>query len=275
MIVRHVELMDCFVRLQDALYAGNLAGVIERAVRTGVAHLVCPSKAQDEWSGLMDLAFQHDVIIPCFGLPPQAMASRSEDWRHRLSTFLKISPSAVGVIGLDYSLRACDRAGQQQVFVEQLRLAQQFERPVLFQCHRAWNDLIAILDDLDTLPPGLLVHDYHGPVHRIEALVGKGVYFCFPGTMLLDKSRRLERLLKLIPLDRLLVSTDSPQCAPPTAYGPYQRILEHGKTVNEPANLPHLLPGVARAMQIEPDRLASAINHNSLCLFGPLIRTAV
>jgi TatD DNase family protein len=273
MITRHVELMDCFAHLQDPLFAGCLPGVIERAAKTGVAHVVCPSGAQNEWSGLMDLSFKYNMIIPCFGLHARTMACRSEDWRHRLSTFLKISASAVGLIGLDYSLRAGDRDSQQQLFIEQLHLARQFERPVLFQCHRAWDDLIAILNDLDALPPGLLVHNYHGPIHRIEALVGKGVYFCFPGTMLLDRSRRLERMLKLIPLDRLLVSTDSPQSAPPAAYGPYQRILEHGKTVNEPANLPHLLPGVARTLQIDPERLAEVINHNSLCLFGALIRT--
>jgi len=273
MIARHVELMDCFVRLQDPLYAGCLAGVIERAVKTGVAHLVCPSGAQNEWSGLMDLSFKYNRLIPCFGLHARAMACRSEDWRHQLSTFLKISTSAVGGIGLDYSLRASDRDSQQQLFIEQLHLARQFERPVLFECHRAWDDLIAILNDLDALPPGLLVHNYHGPVHRIEALVGKGVYFCFPGNTLLDRSRRLERMFKLIPLDRLLVSTDSPLGAPPAAYGPYQRFLECGKTVNEPANLPHLLPGVARTLQIDAERLAEIINHNSLCLFGALIRT--
>jgi len=272
MITRHVELMDCFVRLQDPLYAGNLDGVIERAVKTGVAHVVCPSGAQDEWSGLMDISFKHSVIIPCFGLHPRALAWRSEDWRHKLMTFLEISASAVGVIGLDYSLRACDRDSQQQLFIEQLRLAQQFERPVLFECHRAWDDLIAIINELDTLPPGLLVHDYQGPVHRIEALISKGVYFCFPGNILLERSRRLERLLKAIPLDRLLVSTDSPQAAPPAAHGPYQRILAPGKIVNEPANLPHLLPGVAQTLQIAPERLAEIINHNSLCLFGALVR---
>lgn len=274
MIVRHVELMDCFVRLQDPIYAGNLEGVTERAAKTGVAHVVCPSRGQNEWSGLMDLSFKHHMVIPCFGLAPRSVARRSEDWRHQLTTFLEISASAVGVIGLDYALRAGDRSSQQRLFVEQLRLAQQFARPVLFECHRAWDDLIALLDDLDALPPGLLVHDYHGPVHRIEALIRKGVYFCFPGNTLLERSRRLERLLKAIPLDRLLVSTDSPDGAPPAAHGPYQRILAHGKTVNEPANLPHLLPGVAQTLQIAPERLAEVINHNSLCLFGALIRTA-
>ena len=274
MIGRHVELMDCFVRLQDPLYAGNLEGVIERALKTRVAHLVCPSGAQEEWSELMDLAFKYDSVIPCFGLHARAVAGRSDDWRHKLGTFLKISAAAVGVIGLDYSLRGCDRDSQQHLFVEQLRLAQQFERPVLFECHRAWDDLIGLLNDLDTLPPGLLVHDYQGPVQQIEALVGKGVYFCFAGSLLLEKSRRLERLLKAIPLDRLLVSTDAPQAAPPVAHGPYQRTLAPGKTINEPANLPHLLPGVAQTLQVEPERLAEIINHNSLCLFGTLIRTA-
>ena len=273
MLNGHVELIDCQVHLHDPVYEGGpLAGVIDRALRAGVAHFVCGAGAEEQWPLLLDLTLEHPAIIPAFGLHPQELDGCSPDWQRSLGLFLQKLPSAVGPIGLDMTLRAADKKQQQEVFAAQLDLARTFHRPAVIHNLGRWDTLHAMLMNQASWPDGLMLFDYQGPSEAVEGLISKGAYFCYSGSVLHLKPAKLKTLLDPIALDRLLLASDSPRAIPPRRFAPYQHFNVTSVPFNEPANLPHVVRGFAESKEMEPQDLADILNHNSLCLFGPLIQ---
>jgi len=273
MTIKQYELIDCLVHLQDPAFEGALADVVDRAIRAGVQHFVCPSASETDWPVLLDICSECRSVIPCFGLAPQSLGTGSRDWLHKLGLFLKIVPSGVGLIGLDFSSRGCDKQGQQSLFVEQLRLARQWGRPVMVHSVRAWDCITRIITEQPPQPGGLLVCHYHGPMKHVESLLDSGAFFLFSGGQLLDNSGGVARYVAAVPHHRLLIATAAPHAAPPRTFGPYLRLMPGDQPVNEPANLPHILQGAAEVLNLAPEQLASILNHNSLSLFGSLIQT--
>ncbi|MFC1764447.1 TatD family hydrolase [Planctomycetota bacterium] len=271
MIARHHELIDCHIRLQHAAYEGQREGVLERAWRAGVAACVCSSQYERDWHFLLEQAATDVRFIPCFGIDPVGLAERPKDWYHKLQLCLNTGPAAVGMVGLDRSVRTVSLKDQEEALQMQLLLAGRMQCPVLLRCGGEWQRLVTLLEMLDEAPSGYLLSGYHGPVRLVERFVRTGAYFCFNGDTLVHKFSRAARLLKAVPLDRLLFATDSPAAIPPDPFAPYQLLDADRHPINEPANLPHLVEGVAPVLDLEPDELARMLQHNALCLFGTLM----
>ncbi len=272
MSVRHVEHIDCHARLQDPLFEGAVEAVLKRAYQAGVAYMVTPARAQAHWPILHDMAMQSPCLIPCFGVHPDSMRSCSQDWHDQLKQYLTSLPAAVGTIGLDYSLTKWDRRKQERVFLEQVVLANQVQRPVVIEAVRAWSPLNALLQEVKPAG-GICIEHYRGPVALIDPLVNIGSYFSYSGFDLLSQGKKYLGTAKAVPLHRLLISTHAPGHVVAAEYGPYHRILPNGRWVNEPANLPHMIPHLARVLELDAVQLAEALNHNSFCLFGSLMRS--
>lgn len=271
MLARHRELIDCHARLQHASYEGQRAAVVARAQRAGVTHIICSSFCERDWSILLDLAAAAPGVLPCFGWDPAHVADRPRDWLHRLQLVMQPGHAAVGMVGLDRSQRRCSLAEQVEVLHAQLVLAGQRRCPVILRCDRDSVRTLEILESLEEPPSGVLWYGFTGPVRLIEPLVRLGVYFGYAGDLLSHKSPRIRRACKAVPLDRLLLATAAPGAMPPDPYAPYQLLDADHHRVNEPANLPHIIDGVAAWLGQDADQLAQLLTHNALCLFGSMI----
>ena len=271
MIARHHELIDGHIRLQHASFEGQRHAVMERAERAGVAACVCSSCRQDDWIRLLELAATESNLIPCYGIDPLGLSDRSDDWHEGLEHCLELGPGAVGMLGLDRSVRDVSLKEQEDLLVVQLRLAHKYQRPVLLRCRGQWPRLLSLLEDLDVHPPGLLLCGFHGPPRMVERFIRLGAYFLVTGDILTHRHSRAARLLKTLPLDRLVAGTDAPDALPPAPFAPYQIIDADRRAVNEPANLPHIVEGLAPHLALDLDVLAQLLHHNTLCLFGVLI----
>ena len=175
-------------------------------------------------------------------------------------------------MGLDMSLRAHHRKQQQEVFLAQLDLARSLHRPGILHNIGHWDTLCSLLTDHPPWPSGLLIYNYQGPLGAIDALVGKGGYLCYDGDLLHWKPNKLKTLMEHIPADRLLLASNSPHSMPPRRFAPYQHFNITSVPFNEPANLPHIARGFAETRDMDTRDLAQLLNHNALCLFGPLIQ---
>jgi len=271
MLTQHRELIDCHARLQHVSYEGQRAAVVARARRVGVAYIVCSSTCERDWSILLDLASEAPAVLPCFGWDPACLADRPRDWLHKLQLVMQTGRAAVGMVGLDRSLRRCCLAEQLEVLSAQLKLAGQRHCPVVLRCDRDAALVLKILEGQEEPPLGVLWYGFTGPVHLIDPLVRLGVYFAYAGDLLSHKNTRIKRVCKVVPLDRLLLATHAPAAMPPVPYGPYQLLDADHRRVNEPANLPHIIDGVAHWLGQDPDQLAQILTHNALCLFGSMI----
>lgn len=261
-------LVDSHAHLQDEALACCLEAVLARSRAAGVRTWVCNGAREKDWPRVAEIAARQPGVIPCFGLHPWHIGSRSGQWLDRLAQWLETIPSAVGEIGLDRWIKPRDEAAQEEVFRAQLRLARERHLPVMIHCVRAWDWLLEVLRKEPPPAEGLLLHAYSGPVEIIESLVQWQARFSFAGTLLHDRNLRLRETLERIPRDRLLLETDSPDLLPPPDFRVVEPVLFQGKARNEPANLRAIQAGVAAWLKMDEAALARLLWRNHLAFLG-------
>jgi TatD DNase family protein len=257
------QLIDSHVHLQAEAFDGDRDQVIQRAVAAGVAVFVCNGSAPDDWQVVFDLAAADRRIVPFFGLHPWYVNEhKGTDWLTPLRGYLEKVPSGLGEIGLDRWIADFDIDAQVQAFRAQLGLARDLTRPVTIHCLRAWGLLLEELRQAAPLPTGFIVHAFGGSGDMVRPLVDLGAYFSFAGTVLNPQRRRTRESLLEVPIDRLLIETDSPDIPPPADRRVEGKTLPDGAYRNEPANLSAILEGVAGLRNEPVDALARTLWEN-------------
>ncbi|MCI9129765.1 MAG: TatD family hydrolase [Eggerthellaceae bacterium] len=143
----------------------------------------------------------------------------AKDWtpevRQQLITCLKHPmTSALGEIGLDYHYDASPREQQQEVFAEQLQIAQEAGLPVALHVREAFDDAFAILQEANWDPAGVLLHCYTSDAQEIGRWVDAGCYIAFGGALTFGRSDDIREAIHQVPANRLLLETDAPFMTP-------------------------------------------------------------
>ena len=135
---------------------------------------------------------------------------------------------------------------------------------------RAWGWLQEVLGAEAEVPAGLLIHAFGGAPEMIQPLAARGAYFSFAASALRPHSRRPRAAAAAVPLDRLLVETDSPDIPLPPGLGTPVILLPDGRRRTEPAHAALVLEGVAALRSMPVSELAAAVMDNARRLLGPL-----
>lgn len=268
-----MPLADNHVHLQDDRFASDLEAVLARASSAGVALLACNGTSEADWPGVLELARRDSRIVPSFGLHPWYVSQRTDRWLTSLRDHLLQVPSAVGEIGLDRWLEERDEAAQHEVFLAQLRVARDLERPVSIHCVKAWGWLAEIIESQPLLPCRFLLHAYGGSAELLKTFERKGGFFSFAGSVLRTGRTRQQEALRQVPLNRLLLETDAPDIPPPKRFFPFPGPSEDRAPRNEPANLQAITQGVAQLLGMPVADLEQQLWDNALSFWGHLPRT--
>lgn len=260
-----MQLFDAHCHLQDERLAPDLDAVMERAYRAGVTRFLCCGAAESDWDRVAGLSRQFKGMIPAFGLHPWYVKDRTARWLERLRDLLLTHPeAAVGEIGLDHALKEYSRTEQTEVFRDQIALAVELQRPVNLHCRRAWGALLEELRRCPTLPRGFMVHSYSGSTETLAPLLELGGYISFSGSITLSGNRRGHAAAQAVPLERLLIETDTPDI-PPVIDG-----VRRTDVPNEPANLPLVAHRIARLRNLPMEQIAGETFYNAERLFPGL-----
>jgi TatD DNase family protein len=275
---------DAHNHLQDDRFAGRQSELLEVCAREGVTRMVVNGASEADWPAVLDLSRRSTAVLPSFGYHPWYLHERQPGWESVLCSFLDRCPSAVGEIGLDRWKSGLAYDDQEEVFLQQLDIAAQRDRPVSIHCLRAWGRLHELLRDHARPTRGFLLHSYGGPVEMVPAFAGLGAYFGFPGYYLRAGKDRQRETFRQIPIDRLLVETDAPDQPLPSPSGAAPGFADlltgspphswsdprTGAEINHPANLPLVYRGLARIRGQSTPELAQAVRHNFETLFAGL-----
>nr|CAD1844586.1 unnamed protein product [Ananas comosus var. bracteatus] len=216
---RGLRLFDAHCHLQDRRISAVAPQLIGAALDSGVVRFAVNGVSERDWHLVKRMAEQYPSVIPCFGLHPWYVAERSPNWLRSLREFFADTPAAaVGEIGLDkgshgkkINFDETAISSQEEVFVQQLELAKELERPVSVHCVRAFGDLLGILKFLSHKDVGYLSFL---PVKRsanmVASLANLGSYFSFSGYLTNMKVQNAKKILRSVPLDRILLETDAP-----------------------------------------------------------------
>ncbi len=261
-------LFDSHCHLQDSRLDDQLNTILRNAKNNQIMEFLCCGTCEKDWNQVQNICSLHREIIPAFGLHPWYLQNRSDRWLETLKNMLTNAPSSiVGEIGLDHATENRNDIEQRDVFMAQLQLAIELDRPVSMHCRKAWDTLLDCLKITKKPPRGFAIHSYSGSVELIEPLVEYGAYFSFSGSVTFHRNHRAHKACVAVPDDRLLIETDTPDIMPvidppQSAGAPVNRLL------NEPANLVYIARKAAALRNVSFDQIVDLTTQNARRLFG-------
>jgi TatD DNase family protein len=263
-----VKLYDAHNHLQDDRFGGRQAELLAACAEVGVVRAVVNGACEADWPQVNELAHAHSLVLPSFGYHPWYLAERTADWQKILNHWLDAAGGAVGEIGLDRWKPGLAYEDQESMFLAQLRLAAERNRPASIHCLQAWGRLQELLGASPRPGCGWVLHSFGGPVEMIPGLARLGAYFSFPGYYLHERKRRQRETFRQVPADRLLIETDAPDQLLPPELTRFPLADAGGKPLNHPANLVVIYEELAKFLGREPQDLAAQVEANFLRVFG-------
>jgi TatD DNase family protein len=256
-----LEYIDTHAHLDDPQFACDLSQVIERAACAGVARILTIATTGPSSAASVQLAAQHPALRATVGIQPNHVAEAGPtDWDEVVR--LSQAPGVVGIgeTGLDRYWDYTPFPQQEDYFARHLELARRHGKAVVIHCRQAEADVIRMLraDYEKHGPVRGVMHAFTGDQATAEACLAMGLCISFAGMVTYKNAQDLRNVAKTIPLDRLLIETDSPYLAP---------VPVRGKR-NEPANVVHTAACLAAVMAVEPAAVAEATTRNARSLFG-------
>lgn len=232
--------------------------VIKRAYENGVRAVLNVSDDLTVSKAAIEFAKNYSNIFSSVGIHPHNGKNFAYADLAVLSDLASDSKTlAIGEIGLDYYYDFCPRDIQRDIFIKQLELAIQLDMPVIIHNREAHKDTIDILESFEGKIRGV-IHSYSGSAESAEILLDMGLYISFTGVITFKNARKTIEALEVVPLDRLLIETDSPYLTP----DPFR-----GKR-NEPKNLIYIAKKMAEVKQVSYDSLVETLWDNSFNLFN-------
>jgi len=248
--------VDSHCHLDHPSLSARLAEVLASAHAAGVEKYIVPGVSPEKWEGISRLAASTPGVFPAFGLHPLSAAHYDDSLLEDLARYAG-QAVAIGEIGLDYSLSGVSREAQVKAFRGQLRLAVRMGLPVIIHCRKAFHDLIGILREERVRAVGGVMHAYSGSPEMAAIFMAEKLLISLSGTVTYRNAVKAPLVAARIPLDHLLLETDSPDMAPE----PYRG------TVNEPAFLLETARAIARIRGVGVEEVARATTANAERLF--------
>lgn len=233
-------------------YDNDVDTVIANATNAGVGALVCATADSKDFLPALQIADTHDNIFVTIGIHPDGVSTNPFDViTDAILSHKKVI--GVGEIGLDYHYTPQTRNEQIKLFEQQLEIALKHNLPVAIHTRDAEQDTAAILTD-----------EYHGVMHCFTSswdlartMLDRGFYFSASGILTFKNSETVRETFKKIPIDRIVIETDAPYCAPVPYRGqkcePYM-VVETAKVL-------------AQIKNIELNELVSVLLQNTKTLY--------
>lgn len=244
-----------FDRLSD-----DMVGVLNRARAAGIAAIINVGTGPSDNNRVIEMAQREPLLYAAVGFHPHGAAIiKAVDWPVLEELARRQPVVALGEFGLDYHYEHSPRAAQRDVFAEGIRLALALDLPLVIHTREAEKDTFAILDGAaDARMPRGVFHCFAGGPDLAREALQRGFYVSFSGIVTFPNATAVRDAAKIVPIERLLVETDSPYCAP---------VPMRGKT-NEPANVVHVIRHLADLYGLEEDDVRRITTRNASHLFA-------
>jgi TatD DNase family protein len=252
-----MQLVDSHCHLDFDDFRDRIPEVLANMAAAGVSHALCISVTLAEFPRVLALAERHPNLYATVGVHPDYPDEgevRAEDLI-RLAGHPKIL--AIGETGLDYYRLTGDLEWQRQRFRAHIRAARACGKPLVIHTRAAAEDTLRIMREEGAGEAGGVMHCFTETLAVARAAVEMGFHVSFSGIVTFKNAGSLREVAKALPLDRILVETDSPYLAP----------VPHRGKVNEPAYVRHVAETLAAIRGLSLEALAEATTANFFSLF--------
>ena len=242
----------------DKLDSTPEEAIIE-AKQAGVQRMVTVSVDEPSLDFVSSMVQQFPEVYGSVGFHPHDAAELTEDLEQKIRKLALEEKKliAIGETGLDYHYMYSSAEVQQQVFSKQLQLAVELNLPVIMHSREAETDTLNILQEIPVPPLGV-AHSFTSSFEMAKTLIEMGWYIGINGIVTFKNAEDLREVVSWLPLDRLLLETDSPFLAPT----PFR-----GKP-NKPAHIPTIATFIAKLREISLEQLSEQTSANAQRLFN-------
>lgn len=252
--------IDTHCHLDAAEFGDAQDELVRAAEAAGVSRIIIPAVARSNFDAVRDLCKRYPSCLPAWGIHPMYTDAAHPDDLKALRDYLALPGTvAVGEIGLDFFIDHFDRERQEYFFVEQLKLAKEFDLPVLLHIRRAQDAILKHLRQ-HRVKAGI-AHAFNGSRQQADEFIKLGFKLGFGGAMTHTRATKLRELAATLPLESIVLETDAPDIPPD--------FLERGQP-NKPEYLPRIAQTLAELRGMSVDEIAQATAANALAVMPVL-----
>lgn len=260
-------MIDTHCHLNFSDYEKDLEEVIRRSLGSGVNKIICASSDLKSSKRAVEIAKVYPgIVYPAAGIHPQQTDPENKtSLTDQIQALKQLADTdgitAIGECGLDYSPAPpgeADRTKEEQIFIfeEQIKIAKSLNLPIIVHTRKAFEDTVEILKRYQDGSLRGVFHCYTGGKKGITKVLDLGFYFGIDGNITYDEG--LQRVVKEIPLERLLTETDSPFLSPEPFRG----------RRNEPANISLIIKSISEIKGEELNKVKNVIFQKAAAFFG-------
>lgn len=253
------RLIDIHTHTQFAEFENDRDAVVRRALDAGI-WIVNVGTKSDTSANSYELAHRYEGVFATVGLHPTEIYEEFDyNFYKKLAEDSKVV--AIGECGLDYYRimeHKTRNMKQKKIFETQIQLAHEVKKPLMIHCREAFKDLIKMLHASRSMlrdPSPGVCHFFSGTIENAQKLMDLGFSFSFGGVITF--AREYEKLIKFIPLDRIVLETDAPYVAP---------IPYRGKR-NEPLYVEEVVKKIAKILNVDFEKVAEKTTENARRIF--------
>lgn len=233
-------LFDSHSHLNDEKFDEDREEQIKKICESGVSNFITAGYSVESSKKALEIAKKYDFIYTTAGISPNDIPQTEEELWKQLAEIEKIVEKnkekicAIGEIGLDYYWNTDNKELQKKAFIEQIKIANKYNLPIVIHTREAVMDTLQILKENKVTKTGVF---HCCPQNRelIKEGLKLGFYISFAGPITFKNSKNAEEMINLVPNDRILIETDSPYLAPEPVRG----------TRNTPANVKYIAQKIA------------------------------
>ncbi|WP_288843374.1 TatD family hydrolase [uncultured Deefgea sp.] len=253
-----MKFVDSHCHINFADLAANMPQLLANMQDYDVSHALCVAVNLPELPSVLALAQQHDNIFASVGVHPDYEDTPEPTVAQLVELAQSPKVVAIGETGLDYFRLTGDLEWQRERFRTHIRAAREAGLPLIIHTRASSEDTIRILREENAQDVGGVMHCFTESWEVAQQAMDLGFYISLSGIVTFKKAEDLKQLARLMPLDRLLIETDSPYLAP----------MPHRGKQNQPAWVRHVAEHIAELKGIPLSDVAEATTQNFFKLFA-------
>ena len=215
-----MEFFDSNSHYNDEKFNDDREEIIKETYKSGITKFICAGYDIESSKKSLEIANKYEYIYSICGVSPNDAPqdlSQIESLLEELENIIKSDEKhrivAIGEIGLDYYWNKENKEIQNELFIKQIKLANKYDLPIVIHTREATEDTIKILKENEVINKGVF---HCCPLNRelVKQGLNLGFYISFAGPITFKNSKNAQEIVNMVPLDRILIETDSPYLCP-------------------------------------------------------------
>ncbi len=252
-----MQLFDTHCHLDVEEFDEDRNEVLARSRDAGVTHILVPAVTAQAWGYLITFCASEPGLHPALGMHPIYIDQHTDEHLQQLEQRIaETRPSAVGEIGLDYFVEGLDRERQQVLFEAQLVIAREAGLPVVLHVRKSHDQVLQTLRRIKV--KGGISHAFNGSLQQAQQYIDLGFKLGFGGMLTYERSNKLRKLAKELPMESIVLETDAPDMT----------VASHRGERNSPEYLPECLAALAEVRGESLEYVAEQTIKNAFAVLG-------